>query len=387
MRVLVISTEFPPGPGGIGTHAWELARGLHAREWQVCVAAPLDYATADEVARFKSEVPFRLLDLRTFGVGLLASARTLFVLRRLIHEHNPDVLIASGTGAVLRAAMLSQRSHKPFVVIGHAGEFKMGSVLLRSLLHRAIKRSSSVIAVSAFTAELMRAEGFIAALPTVIHNGASLPQEVSENVIEDLRDRHAMDSRRLLLTIGNVTERKGQDLVIRALPAIRDRIPDILYVVAGLPTDAARLQDLAVSLGVGDAVRLVGRVNSMELMALLTISEVFLLTSRESSTGDVEGYGIAALEAQLVGLPVVVTNVGGLPEAVDHGRSGFVVPPEDPAAIADAVMHIMMNPGMRERLHQGAIAFSADKTWARRVEEYDRHLRLLVGQPAREIAA
>lgn len=387
MRVLIISTEFPPGPGGIGTHAWELARGLHARAWHVCVAAPLDYATADEVARFKSAVPFRLLDLRAFGVGLGASARTLFVLRRLVYQHNPDVLIASGAGAVLRAAMLSMFRSVPFVVIGHAGEFKMGGVLLRSFLRRAIRRAASVIAVSAFTAALMKTEGFVDALPTVIHNGASLPLGLTQSVIEDLRVRHAIAGRRVLLTVGNVTERKGQDLVIRALPVIKASIPEVLYIVAGIPTDATRLMDLAVSLGVGDAVLLVGRVSSVEHAALLSMSDVFLLTSRQSSTGDVEGYGIAVLEAQAAGIPVVVTDVGGLPEAVDHGHSGFVVPPEDPAAIADAVMRIMMEPGMHERLHQGALSFSVDKTWAHRVEEYDRDLRLLASQPARETLA
>ena len=124
---------------------------------------------------------------------------------------------------------------------------------------------------------------------------------------------------------------------MRALPAIRETVPDVHYAIVGLPTLGDEIRRLAGELGVADRVHLLGRLDEARLVRLLNAADVFVMTSRHTQDGDFEGYGIAVIEAALCGIPAVVAGGSGLSEAVADGETGLCVAPEDPAATADAI--------------------------------------------------
>jgi phosphatidylinositol alpha-1,6-mannosyltransferase len=194
---------------------------------------------------------------------------------------------------------------------------------------------------------------------------------------------------RLLITVGNVTPRKAQDVVVRALPRVLARIPDARYLLAGLPTDGERIRTIARECGVADRVHLLGRLDSARLTAALNAADVFVLTSRRTAAGDVEGYGIAAVEAALCGKPAIVSRGSGLEEAIVEGETGLAVPPDDPDAAADAAVALLSDPARRRAMGERARARAlAEQTWERRIERYDAVLqRLLRSAPAAKTGA
>lgn len=177
-----------------------------------------------------------------------------------------------------------------------------------------------------------------------------------------------------LVSVGRLQPDKGHSYAIEAVRLLRDRGYRVSYRIVGTGPSRAQLLSAAESLGISDAVSLVGEVSDDELLKELKDAQIFLFPSIRDSEGfheETQGYAIQ--EAQSTGLIVVVTNTGGIPECVDAGRSAFVVPDKNSKAIADAVQHIADSP---TRWHEWQLTghrwveknFSAsaigDKLWA-----------------------
>jgi len=391
VRLSILSTEFPPGPGGIGSHAHALASELSRLGWQVTVLSPQDYAAADEVTAFNARQPFEVLRWRSMPLTPLRSLCRGASAWRHVVRRRPDALLATGQRAVWLAAGLSRLLPIPWAAAGHGKEFAGGSPIERRFTRWAFERAGRVVCVSEFTRELMARGGVTPRRTSVIANGADarffrkLP-ETTEQLLRKLR----LPPGRWLVTTGNLTERKGQDIVVRALPHILQAHPDVRYALAGLPTRKAALQSLAGRLGVARRVHFLGRVSREELRCLLNVADVFVLTSRRTAD-DVEGYGIAAVEAALCGTPAVVSSGCGLSEAVAGGRTGIAVSPDDPAGVARAVTGLLSREDRRRALGDAARTRAlAEQSWEARAACYDALLRGLAqgaGAPLQADAA
>jgi len=203
---------------------------------------------------------------------------------------------------------------------------------------------------------------------------------LEESAIDELRQRLGLVGARTILTVGNLTERKGQEVVIRALPEVLRKVPEAKYLMVGLPTEEPRLRTLSESLGVSDAVRFVGYLKHQELVAAYNCCDVFAMTSQHTARGDFEGYGIAVVEAALCAKPAVVSEGSGLEEAVVAGETALVVPQSDVPATAEALGALLENESMRTRLGQAAQKRAlAVQTWEARAADYDRLLESLTG--------
>ena len=383
MRTVIVATEFPPGPGGIGTHAFELGRHLSSRGWPVTVLASQDYVTAEEARAFNAAQPFRVVTWQRPPLGPLRPLGRVASLTRLLRADAPDVVVASGGRAVIAAAQACRRTGTPWLAVGHGTEF--GARGLRGIaLRHAFRHASSVVLVSEYTRRLFRE--FSGRDGEVIPNGAD-PERFRILALEEAARTLAeigVPPGRLLITVGNVTPRKGQDVVVRALPRLLERVPDARYVVAGLPTDADRISRLAADCGVSGRVHLVGRLDPRQLLAALNGAELFVLTSRRTAAGDVEGYGIAVVEAALCGKPALVSRGSGLEEAIVDGETGLAVPSEDPSATADAAADLLTDGERLRRMGERARARAVtEQTWDRRVDRYASLLEsLAAARPA-----
>ncbi len=373
-----MSSEFPPGPGGIGTHARELASGLSKLGWSPVVLTSQDYASDEEVRRFNAAQPFSVVRFRSIASSPFEAIYREAVLRRWIRRHRPDALLASGSRSVLLAAARWGGPELPWIAVGHGTEFGVRGGWEARAVRWAFERATSVVCVSEFTRRQMEGAGIEPRETSVITNGADpeafrrLPPEESAGTRKAL----GLEGARILVTVGNVTERKGQDIVVRALPAILERAPQTHYVVVGLPSRADALRDLARRLGVAERVHILGRVEPDRLVRLLNAADLFVMTSRQTPAGDAEGYGIAAVEAALCGLPSVVAGGSGLAEAVLDGETGLVVPPEDDAATARAVLSLLGDESRRRRLGESALSRAeSEQTWERCAIRFDGTLR------------
>jgi glycosyltransferase involved in cell wall biosynthesis len=136
-------------------------------------------------------------------------------------------------------------------------------------------------------------------------------------------------------------EKKGIDVLLRAFAQIRDREPQVRLVLAGDGPLRSRLEDLARSLGIGDRVEFLGRQERAQVADLLHGCRVFVLPSRS------EPFGIVILEAMACAKPVVATSAGGIPEIIESGKNGILVEPENPKALAEAVMTALKDETLR----------------------------------------
>lgn len=380
-RVLVLSREFPPGPGGIGTHAWQVCCGLHRAGWEVSVLSPQDYASAADIAAFNAAQAF---PVETLPSGRSAIVEALHRRRRLvqaIRKARPDIVLASGQRSVWLAAAVCGRS-LPWVAVAHGSEFGGGAVG-RALGVRAFGRANAIICVSQFTRRVVEEAGVHARRCAVIPNGADASRFriLPDADVCAFREQYDLGSARVLLTVGQVSERKGQDVVIRAMPALLQQVPDAVYVIAGMPTRQAELMELASRLGVSNRVRFVGRLEESDLLRCMNSADVFVMTSRRTADGAREGFGIAVVEAALCGKPAVVSNESGLAEAILDGETGIGVPEDDPATTAAALSRLLCDGELRARMAGAARSRACqEQTWDIRTREYDALLHDVAGE-------
>lgn len=372
MKVLVVTFEYPPFSGGIATAAVTVAEGLAHLGCQVRVLAPwypgceaLDATFASTVARMR--VGHGTRELVRFFPGFA-------YLSREISRFRPDVaLLASDLAHGIGALACGVRG-VPFVPIVHGSEvakhFPPRTVKQRVQavwLRHAYERADRVVCVSAYVRGLMEEAGFDPARLAVIRNGvADALADVPRNPAREhsLRVRLGVGDRRVALTFARLTPRKGQDVMIRALPAVLQRHPRTCYVVAGTGDDHARLDRLAAEAGVTDAVLLVGRIPEEDKVALLDLCDVYVLPSREEAQR-VEGLGIALLEAAARAKPLVAGRHGGVPEIVEHGVSGWLVDPQDPADVAARVGDVLADPTGAARMGDAAREMVSSRFLAR----------------------
>lgn len=373
-RVLVISSELPPGPGGIGTHAHAMAMALARQGREVRVLGSQNYVSATDGAHFIAGSAVPMTTLSDKGDPVRTAVVRLRELRQGVAAFRPDVILASGGRMLWLAVMASRLDHVPVVAVAHGTELG-GPLWQRRLTRAALDRCERVVAVSEFTAGLVQDLGFGRRAVDVVPNGADAARFAPHAARRAaFRARHGLGDRPVVLTVGNVTERKGQHLVVEALPRLVEAVPDVAYVVVGRPTDAPALEARARALGVADHLVLVGQVEADAVVDAHAAADVFAMTSTNTGSGDVEGFGIAVLEAALSGVPAVVTRGTGAEEAVRHGETGVAVDP-DPSAIADALADLLVDDDRRDAL--GAMAehiARTSATWEHRVALYGKIL-------------
>jgi phosphatidylinositol alpha-1,6-mannosyltransferase len=172
--------------------------------------------------------------------------------------------------------------------------------------------------------------------------------------------RNDWGGKRLVLTVGRMasTERyKGHDIALRALPSIVDKIPNLIYVVVGEGDDRPRLEGQARDLGVADHVVFTGEVSDAELAAFYRRAEIFLLPARtviDPHHPKGEGFGIVFLEAMAFGKPVIGPDYGAPAELIRDGECGLLVDPENPAAVAQALLRLLSSPDLAKRMGESA---------------------------------
>jgi glycosyltransferase involved in cell wall biosynthesis len=223
----------------------------------------------------------------------------------------------------------------------HENEPDMGR-LTRAVLLAQLRLASRIVANSHSTADWIGGSSRDLLHKTVVvYNGVGSPSTLIAPVkLAGSADRH-------LVVVGRITKRKGQDVAIKALHLLRLRgysidLTLVGDVFPGYEEQLVLLTSLVDELGLVACVHFAGYRS--EAAAFMQAADIVLVPSR------VESFGNAAVEAQLAGKPVVASNVSGLPEIVDHGRTGLLVAPDDPEALAAAVARLLDEPALAGQL-------------------------------------
>lgn len=202
-----------------------------------------------------------------------------------------------------------------------------------------------VIAVSQHTAEhLVQAEGAPPDKIRVVHNGIDFARVriSSPEAPQRIRAELGLAGRRVALIAARLHPEKGYEHLLRAVPAVAAGVPDFTLLVAGAGPFEAQYRALSAALGCGDAVRFLGF--RRDLPDLMAACDVLVLPSLA------EAFGLVAAEAVYLGVPVVASRIGGIPEIVDGDVDGLLVPPGDDRALAEALVRVLTDRELCRRL-------------------------------------
>jgi phosphatidyl-myo-inositol dimannoside synthase len=272
------------------------------------------------------------------------------------------VIVSGHIVASPAAATLARVARRPVVQYVYALEVPARAGLARF----AVSRADAVIAISEYGRSLAIDAGARPDGLHVIPPGVDVAAPVDPASVDGARPPR-------IVTVARLAERyKGHDVLVRALPLVRARVPGAEWVVVGEGPLREHIEDLARAHGVDDAVRMAGDVADEERDRLLADAVVFAMPSRIPAGGAGEGFGIAYLEAGLHGLPVVAGAAGGTVDAVRDGETGLLVDPTDHVAVADALIALLTDRDTAARMGRAGALRAREFTWAemvRRVED------------------
>ncbi|MGO9226374.1 GDP-mannose-dependent alpha-(1-6)-phosphatidylinositol monomannoside mannosyltransferase [Mycobacterium sp.] len=344
-RVLLVTNDFPPRPGGIQSYLGEfVGRLADAGAHSVTVYAP-QWKGADAFDGAADAAGYRVV--RHPGTLMLPGPAVDARMRGLIADNDIDTV---WFGAAAPLALLARRARqagaKRVVASTHGHEVGWSMLpVARSVLRRIGDDTDVVTFVSRYTrsrfAPAFGPAASLEYLPPGVDTDRFKPDPAARAT---LRHRYRLGERPTVVCLSRLVPRKGQDMLIKALPSIRQRVDGAALVIVGGGPYLDALSTLARRCGVADDVTFTGGVPAAELPAHYALADVFAMPCRTRGAGmDVEGLGIVFLEASATGVPVVAGESGGAPEAVRHNETGLVVNGRSVHEIADAVAGLLID--------------------------------------------
>ena len=359
-EIALLTLEFPPQIGGMQQYIFELCRRL-GNECNLTVVHP----TGDP-SQFIGE-PFQLVSFTTDGRGHTScrtqslnppgsGLRLIWRLARQLAKLRPHLTIVGHAHPrlLLPAAMRMGR----YIALAYGNDFEAAQLRWHApFFNRLLARAHSLVTISHANAQRLQDLGLPA--PEILYPGTHPDRFVPP--------ASPPSGPPVLLTVARLVHRKGIDTVFHALPPLLDRSPDLQYWIVGNGPARASLEQQAQELGVLQAVRFMAEVSDSELPDTYRRATVFVMPSRaDYHAGSVEGFGIVYLEASASGLPVVAARSRGAAEAVLENETGLLVPPDDPPALAEALLRLLDDPEMRQRMGR------AGRRWIEREMNWDR---------------
>lgn len=357
MRILLVTRDFPPYHGGVAQVAYGLASALHAMGHDLevhCTYRP-GISPVSEAFSF----PLSYVAARRGRAGEHASfGRALSDYRR--RGGLPDRVIAVHWKAVRGTSGRLRRWGVTLHIVLHALEVTEPTPFLKRLVkRRVLGHAGKVVCVSRFTAdEAIRRFGLLAARVHVIHPGVDLAVFTPGEPCDGFRERYGIAGEKVLATVARVIERKGHDVVVQALPRVLERHPGTQYVICGREFEpfASRLRRKVERMGLGGKVVFLGHVPTEDVVDLYRACTACVMPSRIiRERGDAEGFGIAYLEAGACGKPVIGGNEAGVVDAIVHGKTGLLVDPGDPDAVAEAILQLLNDPARAREFGQAGM--------------------------------
>lgn len=359
MTTLLLSEVFPPRVGGSGRWFYELYRRWPAGSVRALVGPCEGDAAFDE----HSGVPTTRLDGMTGSWSITRPGVAWRVLRlaqtvhRAARERGATALHC---GRAFPEGLIGRLAHARggprFALYVHGEELNWiaSSRQFALLARRVFPAASVVVANSRNTArQLLEGRWVQPHQLEVLHPGVDATHYQPATRDAAARRRLGWEGRRVVLTVGRLQARKGQDRMIDAVARLRDTYPDLLYAVAGDGPTREALHAQVDRLALHDHVRFLGEIDADALHAAYQQCDLFVLPNRDVG-GDTEGFGMVLLEAQACGKPVLAGRSGGTAETMIEGTTGRLVDCREAGPLADAVADLLADPTRLEAMGRAA---------------------------------
>jgi phosphatidylinositol alpha-1,6-mannosyltransferase len=342
-KVLLVTNDLGPRAGGIETFVLGLIEGLPKDSLIIYTSSQKGDKAFDAQLLEK----FGAVVIRDRAKMLLPTPRiTRKAVKILKQQQIKNVWFGAAAPLALMAEKLRSAGASNIVALTHGHEVWWAKIpILKSLLKKIIKDVDHLGYLGDFT------KGEIAKISNQpqkflqIAPGIDTQHFAPKIARGDLIEKYRLDGRRVIVSVGRLVHRKGQDELVKAMPKILEQFPDAILLFVGEGPIKQMLFNSAKQLGVLPKVVFAGRVSHHDLPDYICLGEIFAMPVRSRFSGlEVEGLGIVYLEASACGLPVIVGNSGGAVDAVLDKKTGLLVDGTKSDQIADAICELLANP-------------------------------------------
>ena len=368
-RTLVVTNDFPPRVGGIQRTLGSICQALPATK--LSVIAP----SSEGSESFDASVGYEVVRERSRFVWPTPSFADR-VGAEIARTGAEVVLFGDAFPLALVGPRLASRG-TPSVVLVHGFDYWLSTVpVAHSVMKRMTSHASRVAGCSEFISRRVRTAVPRRVPVSVLHPGADVERFRPDLPTEDIRKRHGVGDRPLIVCVSRLVPRKGQDVLIGAMRAVQRRVPEAALLIVGSGPYEAKLRRLAERAPTR-SVAFAGEVTEEDLPRYYAVGEVFAMPCRTRLAGlEVEGWGNVFIEAAACGRPVVVGDSGGSREALVHGETGLLVDGSEVEGVADALATLLEDPAYARRLGKnGRARVEREHTWPRVAERLAGWLR------------
>lgn len=340
-KILVITNDFGPRTGGIETFVMGLLERIVDHKVVVFTSQQGDTSEYDQQWFKKFDVQV----IRDRSKILLPSLRVAKRAKEIAQMHNIEVVVFGAAAPLaLMAPKLRKAGIKKIIALTHGHEVWWARIFPFNL---AMKRIGNSVDHLTYLGEFTRQaisrslsqksiDSMVKIAPGIDTSHFSPQADATQR-----RTELGLESKKIIISVGRLVHRKGQDKLIQAFPTIVREIPSAHLLIVGEGPYRAHLEKLVEKLSLKANVTFVGRIFYNDLPSYLSASDVFVMPSRSRFFGlEVEGLGIVYLEASACAIPVVAGVSGGAPDAVQEGITGLCVDGTNIGQIAEAVIHI-----------------------------------------------
>ena len=344
--ILLITNDLGPRAGGIETFILGLLSQLDGSSIVIYTSSQAGDLAFDQSLSDK----YGVVVIRDRAKVLLPTPRVYADIVKVLHQYQSTVIWYGATAPLAWMAPLFKKiGVNKQIGMTHGHEVWWAKLWPFSW---ALRRMGNALDVVTYLGDFTRSaiQGALGSHPELVHIAPGISTDHFQpspdgRKPQDLISQYNLEGKKVLLSVGRLVHRKGQDRLVQALPEIISQVPNVCLVLIGIGPREAHLRRLARRLNVESYIKFFGRVQYDKLPRHIQLGDVFAMPSRSRFFGlEVEGLGIVYLEASACGLPVIAGASGGAPDAVQEGVTGVTVNGNDVHDIAVAAIKLLNNP-------------------------------------------
>jgi phosphatidylinositol alpha-1,6-mannosyltransferase len=357
-KVLVLTENFPPVSGGSGRWFWELYSRLSKEQYLILADDVQGASEFDSTHQLNIlRIPLRSTEWGLKSIrGLKFYWRVFWQIRKIIKQHHITHLhcgrvIHEGVTAWLLKLIIGT----PYLCYVHGEDVETAATSGEHnlMVKQVCKHAELLICNSHNSANIVKRLNYGSDDKiNVLHPGVDASLFVPSAADDEFKQQMGWQGRKVIITVGRLQARKGQDMMLRATALLKQQFPDILYAIIGRGECLESLKTLTAELSINEYVQFLTDVSDAQMIQCYQQSDMFILPNRTIGN-DIEGFGMVLVEAQACGKPVIAGDSGGTKETMLINQSGLVIDCTDAQLISTMVAKLLTDP--KSRLQMGKI--------------------------------
>jgi phosphatidylinositol alpha-1,6-mannosyltransferase len=348
-KVLVLTENFPPMSGGSGRWFWELYSRLPNAQYLILaddIQGAAEFDSTHQLNILRMPLKSSEWGFKSFS-GLKFYWRVFWQIRKIIKQHQ---ITHIHCGRVIHegvtAWLLKLITGTPYLCYVHGEDVETAATSGEHnlMVKQVCKHADRLICNSHNSANIVKRLNYAGDDNiNVLHPGVDASLFVPSADDEVFKQQMAWQGRKVIITVGRLQARKGQDMMLRATALLKQQFPDILYAIIGRGECLESLKALTAELNLNDHVQFLTDVSDGQMIQCYQQSDIFILPNRTIGN-DIEGFGMVLVEAQACGKPVIAGDSGGTKETMLVNQSGLVIDCTDAQSISSTVAKLLADP-------------------------------------------